>query len=217
MLWCCRPAAPKGKQKWAAAPEGALRAPAYRHPAGASPLCKRWAQAKHRQHPRPRGQAQDRPAATLSQTNFSTECGKICLRPRASPGGGDPQEGVKPPSCPPAPRRRTVPRAPQHAKSPAREVRAHSLPVRHPAKSCGRAMRAPTVRGVAAIAPGRLPLRVWLPRITCSYGGVCPASTTHAKKPFACPASVTAHANPAQNARSAVRYWYSLSSGSISR
>ena len=75
----------------------------------------------------------------------------VCGRgqPRASPGGGDPQEGVKTPSCPPAPRRRTVPRAPQHAKSPAREVRAHSLPVRHPAKSCGRAMRAPTVRGVA--------------------------------------------------------------------
>ena len=65
--------------------------------------------------------------------------------------------------------------------------------------------------------PRCAPLRVWLPRITCSHGVVCPASTTHARNPFACPASVTAHANPAQNARSAVRYWYSLSSGSISR
>ena len=151
------------------------------------------------------------------KSNFSTECGQICLRSRAAPGGGDPQEGVKTPSCPPAPRRRTVPRAPQHAKSPAREVRAHSLPVRHPAKSCGRAMRAPTVRGVAAITLSWRPLRAWLPRITGSHGVVCPASTTHARNPFACPASVTAHANPAQNARSAVRYWYSLSSGSISR
>ena len=30
--------------------------------------------------------------------------------------------------------------------------------------------------------------------------------TFYAKNPFACPASATAHANPAQNARSAVRY-----------
>ena len=49
---------------------GAHRAPAHRHPAGASPLCKRRAQAKHRQHPRLPGQAQDRTAATLSQIKF---------------------------------------------------------------------------------------------------------------------------------------------------
>ena len=48
---------------------GAHRAPT-RHPAGASPSRKRQAQTLHRQHPRPRGQAQDRTGATLSQIKF---------------------------------------------------------------------------------------------------------------------------------------------------
>ncbi len=49
---------------------GAHRAPAYQHPAGASPSCKRQAQTLHRQHPRPRGQAQNPAVATLSQIKF---------------------------------------------------------------------------------------------------------------------------------------------------
>ena len=48
---------------------GARCAPA-RHPAGAPPSWKHWAQALHRQHPRPRGQAQNPTAATLSQIKF---------------------------------------------------------------------------------------------------------------------------------------------------
>ncbi len=66
------------------------------------------------------------------KSNFSTVCGKICLRSRAAayiPGGGDPQEGVRPPSCPPAPRRRTVPAA-RRRRNPAREARAPPSPCR---------------------------------------------------------------------------------------
>ena len=201
MLWCCRPAAPKGKQKWAAAPEGAHRAPACRHPAGASPLCKRWAQAKHRQHPRLPGQAQDRTAATLSQIKFFhrmwTNLFAVAGSRGHPPAGVTHKRGLRPPLA--RPRRVGAPFL-------ARRSTRNPLPAR-----CGH------IRCPLGTLPRCAPLRVWLPRITCSHGGVCPASTTHAKKPFACPASVTAHANPAQNARSAVRYWYSLSSGSISR
>ena len=48
---------------------GARCAPA-RHPAGAPPSWKHWAQALHRQHSRPRCQAQNRTAAILSQSKF---------------------------------------------------------------------------------------------------------------------------------------------------
>ena len=84
--------------------------------------------------PPPRGQAQNRPAATLSQIKFfhSMWIKFVCGRgqPRTSPGGGDSQEGARPPlrepqrACmrataalrrllasrsAPAPRRRTFP------------------------------------------------------------------------------------------------------------
>ena len=48
---------------------GARCAPA-RHPAGAPPSWKHWAQALHRQRSRLRGQVQNRAAATLSQIKF---------------------------------------------------------------------------------------------------------------------------------------------------
>ena len=92
------------------------------------------------------------------KSNFSTVCGQICLRSRASaniPGGGDSQEGVKTPSC---------------ARG-------------------GRAGREYAVRNSSVANPRQRNHR-----------------TFYAKNPFACPASATAHANPAQNARSAVRY-----------
>ena len=123
------PAASKGKQKWAAAPEGRAsrartpapgRSVAFMQTAGAS-------QTSTAPPPPGSGARQNRRDVIANQI-FPQNVDKfVCGRgqPWVSSGGGDPQEGVKTPSCPPAPRRRTVPRAPQHAKSPAREVRAH--------------------------------------------------------------------------------------------
>ena len=69
----CAPDAPPDKEhahRRLSSRRGAHRAPTHRHPAGASPSCKRQAQTLHRQHPRPRGQAQNPAVATLSQIKF---------------------------------------------------------------------------------------------------------------------------------------------------
>ena len=71
------------------------------HPAGASPSREQHSQTSHRQHPRPRGQAQNRTAATSSQIKFFhrmwTNLFAVAGIREHPPAGGDSQEGAKRP------------------------------------------------------------------------------------------------------------------------
>ena len=105
---------------------GAHCAPAYLHPAGASPSRKRQAHAKHRQHPRPRGQAQNRAAATLSQIKFFhrmwTNLFAVAGSCELPPAGVIRKRGRSAPSCAPVARSDTVP-AREARVTPVRLVR----------------------------------------------------------------------------------------------
>ena len=76
------------------------------HPAGASPSWKQQARASHRQHPRPRGQVQNRAAATLSQIKFFhsmwTNLFAVAGTREHPPAGVIRKRGRSAPSCVPA-------------------------------------------------------------------------------------------------------------------